>query len=93
MKSIVQSEKECFVCRRKDGLHKHHCFFGAKNKDNSERIGAWVWLCYEHHEGTNGVHGKNGHDLDWFLKQTAQKRFEESHTRNEFMAIIGKNYL
>ena len=31
--------------------------------------------------------------LDLRLKQDCQRRFEETHTRAEFMAIIGRNYL
>ncbi|WP_418205773.1 hypothetical protein [Anaerotignum faecicola] len=27
------------------------------------------------------------------LKQDCQRKFEETHTREEFMAIIGRNYL
>lgn len=91
--SLVQSVEECFVCRRKVGLHCHHIYFGVKGREKSDKMGAWCYLCYEHHEGTLGVHGKNGHDLDLFLKQQAQKAFEKDHTREEFMEIIGKNYL
>lgn len=59
----------------------------------SEKNGFKVWLCQEHHEGTYGVHGKYGHELDLLLKQTCQKKFEETHTRSEFITLIGKNYI
>lgn len=47
----------------------------------------------EKHRGTGGVHGRDGHALDLRLKQDCQRRFEEAHSREEFMAIIGRNYL
>jgi hypothetical protein len=48
---------------------------------------------YDHHEGTNGVHGMKGHKLDLFLKQTCQKKYEETHTRDDFIKLIGRNYI
>lgn len=39
------------------------------------------------------MHGRDGHTLDLRLKQDCQRRFEETHSREEFMAIIGRNYL
>lgn len=38
-----------------------------------------------------GVHFN--HDLDLRLKRECQSKFEETHSRDEFMKIIGKNYL
>ena len=67
MNSIIQSKKECYFCGSQVGLESHHCILG-KNRHNAERFGLKVWLCYNHHRGTNGVHGKNGHELDLKLK-------------------------
>lgn len=39
------------------------------------------------------MHGRDGHALDLRLKQDCQRKFEETHSREEFMAIIGRNYL
>ena len=59
----------------------------------SEKNGFKVWLCQEHHEGTYGVHGSKGHDLDIYLKQVCQKKYEETHTRDEFINLIGRSYV
>ena len=59
MKSILQSKKRCYICRKEIGLHDHHIYFGTAKRKISERHGFKVWLCFEHHEGTFGVHGKN----------------------------------
>lgn len=93
MKSIIQKHKNhCFICQRQTELEEHHIFFGS-NRKLSEQYGLKVPLCYEHHRGTNGVHGKNGKQLNEKLKRIAQTRFEENHTREEFIKIFGKNYL
>ena len=75
------------------GLHDHHIYFGKGKRSKSEKYGFKVWLCYQHHEGTFGVHGKNGHELDEYLKINCQKKYEERHSREEFMNIFGKNYI
>lgn len=52
-----------------------------------------VYLCWLHHEGTYGVHGKNGHELDMKLKRKGQEIFEEKYPDLNFKDIFGKNYL
>jgi hypothetical protein len=56
-------------------------------------MGLIVYLCPECHRGTYGVHGKYGHDMDMDLKKISQKMYEESHSREEWMKEIGRNYL
>lgn len=96
MKSIVinQEIKQCAVCGTKDNLHLHHIMFG-KNRKKADQDGLTVWLCYQHHEGTNGVHGKNGHKLDEDLKRYAEKKWLEYYnkTKEDFIQRYGKNYL
>lgn len=92
MKSIIQDKKECFVCRTTYGLHDHHIFYGSSNRKNSETHGLKVWLCgYHHNLSNNGVHFNK--QLDTELKQLAQAKYEETHTRDEFRAIFGKSWL
>lgn len=93
MKSILQSRKRCYICRKEFDIHDHHIYFGNAKRTISERHGFKVWLCQEHHQGTNGVHGKNGHKLDMFLKEVCQQKYEYNHTREEFINLIGRNYL
>ena len=91
-KSIIQTEKECYVCKNTYDLHCHHIFFGNGNRKISEKYGLKVWLCPRHHNLSNeGVHFNK--QLDIIIKQIAQKKFEETHSREEFMSIIGRNYL
>lgn len=91
-KSIMQKEKECYVTRSRGNLQKHHIYFGA-NRKVSEKHGFWVWLIGELHNQSNlGVHCGN-RELDLRLKRECQAKFEETHSREEFVALIGRNYL
>ena len=94
MKSIIDSKKICFVCGTTLNLHCHHIMFG-RNRKKADEDGLTIYLCYEHHEGTNGVHGKNGHELDEKLKIIAEKRWCEFYnkTPEKFIKRYGRNYL
>ena len=93
-KSIMQTEKKCYITGETRNLHKHHIFYGNANRQISEDNGFWVYLVGRlHNLSDEGVHGKNGRELDIRLKTECQAKFEETHTRAEFMALIGKNYL
>lgn len=91
MKSILQNNKECIVCLNPN-VEEHHIFYGVANRKLSEKYGLKVYLCPEHHRGTNGVHGKNGKILNDKLKKFAQTKFEEANPGVEFKEIFGRNY-
>lgn len=67
----------------------------GKNRKKADEDKLTVYLCYEHHEGTNGVHGKNGHQLDKRLKEIAEKVWCEHYnkTKDQFRERYGRNYL
>jgi hypothetical protein len=44
-----------------------------------------------HRDSKQGVHGNR--KLDLKLKRECQQKFEESHSHDEFMRIIKRNYL
>lgn len=93
MKSILQTNKECYVCGTTYNLHDHHIFFGTSNRKHSERYGLKVWLCAYHHNMSNeGVHFNK--PLDMKLKTMAQEYYETHiNTREKFMEEFGRNYL
>lgn len=94
MKSILQSEKRCYACGLFSSLEIHHIYMGNPNRRISEQNGFKVYLCQEHHRGMLGVHGKLGHALDIRLKQDCEKKYIlQGHTKEEFIKLIGKNYL
>ena len=93
-KSIIQKDKECFVCMKKNNLHLHHIMFG-KNRKKADEDKLTVYLCWQHHEGTNGVHGKNGHELDMKLKHIAEQTWCKYYNKtiDDFRIRYGKNYI
>lgn len=75
-------------------VEDHHIFFGNSRRKVSEALGLKVWLCPEHHRGRYGVHGRDGHYLDLYLKRLAQETYESlGHSRTDFVSKVGKNYL
>ena len=91
MNSVIQTNKECFLCKRTGTLHRHHVF-GAANRKWSEYYGLTVWLCPEHHNMSDaGVHFNK--ELDRQLKQIAQREFEDTYGHEAFLKIFGRNYL
>lgn len=76
MKSIIQKEKECFVCGS-PYVEEHHVFYGSANRKLSERYGLKVYLCADHHRGASGVHFNPR--LDDRLKGIAEMRFQEEY--------------
>lgn len=92
MKSIIQEEKECFICGTTRQLNDHHIFRGSYRK-MAEKLGMKVWLCVYHHTGSNeAVH--NDKELDLYLKQIGQRKYEEVYgDRDDFREAFGRNYL
>lgn len=91
MKSILQDEKECFITGSTTCLHRHH-IYGGRNRSVSEENGFWVYLRADYHNMSDkGVHFN--HELDLALKQICQEEYEKTHSREDFMNLIGRNYL
>lgn len=81
--------EHCFVCGR-PYPQIHHMMNGA-NKGKSEKFGFILPLCMNHHTGAEGVHSKPERMLA--CRQMAQRKFEEEHTRDEWIKEMGKSYL
>lgn len=92
MNSVLQSKKECFVCKTTYGLHDHHIVYGTANRKKSEEHGFKVWLCGRHHNLSNdGVHFNR--ELDLKLKRIAQEKWlADGHTKEEWHREFGKWY-
>lgn len=98
MKSIMQDEEECYLCRllydseNKSQLEEHHCIHGTANRAKSELYGLKVYLCIYHHQiGTNAVH--KDRNMDMILIKRAQMKFEEKYGHDKYMEVFKKNYL
>ena len=67
---------------------RHEIYFGNKNRSISKANGFWVYLSPQSHDY---IH--NNAVADHLLKQECQRKFEETHTREEFRTLIGRSYL
>lgn len=92
-KSLMQSEKVCYVTGSSFNLHRHHIFHGRSLRRKSEEYGCWCYLIAPlHNTSKQGVHNGNT-ELDLKLKRECQARFEEKYGHTKFMELFGRNYL
>lgn len=90
-RSIMQTEKECYITGSTEDLHKHHIYPGSR-RNASEKWGCWVWLRADWHNMSDyGVHFNK--ELDLRLKRECQEEFERRYDHDTFMKIFGRNYL
>ncbi len=94
-KSILQNDKECYLCRRMynlrttRGLEEHHILFGRGRRELSERYGLKVWLCHNHHnESPLGVHYNPCSRR--VLERAAQFAFDNLHGPGSFAKVFGE---
>lgn len=96
--ALIGREKGiCFLCAkngdyRQKVTEEHHVFFGNGLREVSEANGFKCNLCIQHHRtGADAVHSSR--ETREYLCRIFQKEYEKSHTHEEFMHLIGKNYL
>ncbi len=91
MKSVIQKDKECYLCGNMKDLENHH-IFGGPNRKLSERYGLKVYLCPRcHRDNKVGVHGNP--QMMKMMHVIGQQAFERKYARSYFMQVFGKNYL
>ncbi len=88
-KSIIQTERECFLCGRTGVLHRHHCIEGSYRK-LSEKYGLTVYLCPIHH-----MHAHESEAIMKFLRKKAQETAMHKYgwRLEEFIRIFGRSFL
>lgn len=92
-KSILNTEKGvCYLCAnlygdyRQQYTEEHHVLFGSGMRILSEAEGLKVYLCEPHHKsGKEAVH--NCRKTRELLCEIAQREYEKSHTRKDWMKI------
>lgn len=98
-KSLLHEKNgTCYLCILLDGNHRRHLFldahhiYGGPNRTLSEENGMKVWLCPDHHTmGHLAVH--NCPETMDLLHKIGQRKYEETHTRQQFIKLFGKSYL
>lgn len=101
MRSIMhdKSDGTCYLCMilnddymRRSFLEEHHCIGGKGRRALSERWGLKVYLCHEHHTGSDMSAHRNA-KIGQMLKEKAQRAFESKWPDKSFMEIFGKSYV
>lgn len=89
--SILDNLDKCFFCG-KPAECIHEVFFGTANRRVSIENGFCAGLCHkEHNLSSKSVH--NDREMDLMLKRVYQRKYEENHSRDDFIQLIGKSYL
>lgn len=78
--------QECHICHRTSS-QTHHVF-GAANRKWSEKYDLKFRICLECH-----IEIERNIPMRTHYREIYQAIFEETHTREEFMQIFGRNYL
>ena len=84
----------CELCGYETQLAWHHVFGGA-NRKHSDRWGMIAKICPTCHDA---VHKNikmpfSDEKISDILKKTYQEKFEQEHSREEFMRIFGRSWL
>lgn len=97
-KSIIQANRECWMCRRlynlrtTKGLEVHHVICGRGRRALSEQYGLTVYLCPLHHRTGNYAVHKNL-PARMCLQRRAQRAFEARYGHEAWMQHFGADYL
>ena len=75
--------EKCYYCGKTGKMDKHEVYGGA-NRIRSMQNGLVVPLCRICHSNIEIIEN---------LKIKCQKIYEKEHTREEFIKIIGRNYI
>lgn len=80
---LTDNTSRCFIC----GMQKCdiHEVFGGRNRQKSMEYGLVIPIC-------GRDHGNIENYQNW-LHRIGQKKFEETHTREEFIKEFGKSYI
>lgn len=83
-----RANRSCEICGSKSGLQIHHIVKRSQTgKDDLDNL---ILLCWQHHHGTKGVHGRDGHALDLRLKlQLQEKLFDKGWSEREVREYMG----
>lgn len=76
---------ECYVCGRGGEMARHEVIYGTAYRQISKEHGLWIYVCPRCHDR---IHRGDFPEL----KMMAQVLYERTHSRAEWMKLIGRNY-
>lgn len=75
---------QCFYCKKQNCRLDLHEVYGGSNRKRSIKNGLVVPLCRECHSNEQIIN---------LLRIELQKEYEKTHSREEFIELIGKSYI
>lgn len=94
MKSIIQSERECYQTGSTWGLHEHHVYGGSANRKLSEKYGLKIWLRADWHIDTPYCIHKDRKFRERVQREVQLKAMEHyGWSEDEFRKIFGRSFL
>lgn len=83
---LTHNLEKCYLCpNKKDDIHE---IYAGSKRIISIKNGFCIPICRKCHSKI-----QNNEEKMLKLKIECQKKYEESHSREEFMKMVGKNYL
>lgn len=83
---LTNNLEQCYLChKKKQDIHE---IYKGCNRQTSMKYGFCIPICRNCHSRT-----EIDSQLDIQLKKKCQKEYEKEHTREQFIQIIGQNYL
>lgn len=76
--------KVCYYCHNNRDKTDMHEVYGGSNRIRSIKNGLCVPLCRKCHSSELVIQD---------LRRWCQREYEKTHTRDEFISLIGKSYL
>ncbi len=84
----IMPPNELYSTKKIKYFHKHHVY-GGRNRNNSERLGFFVWVSPQFH-----LELTNHPELNLYLQKIGQAYFEKHlGTRSDFIKIFGENFI
>lgn len=83
---FINNMEDCYLCD--DKADNWQEIYSGGNRKMSMTNGFCIPICCEYH---NIVQLNKQNNI--YLKQLCQRKYEETHTREEFIRLVGKSYL
>lgn len=94
-KEVVQAVLErsqglCEICYSSYMVQQHHIVGGRGKRNQHETVESVIALCWDHHYGNKGCHGKDGRELVLRLRRELQQTyFNQGYTEDQVREMMG----
>lgn len=91
---LERSQGLCEWCGNSEMVQLHHIINGNGKRRQHESVESVIALCWTHHHGDMGVHGRDGKKLDRTLKIKLQETYKKQGYKEDEIRIMmgGKLY-